>query len=115
MLYVEGFVTPVPIENKQAYVDMAMICAEVFKDHGALTVVECWGVDVPDGKLTSFSKAVLCKANETVVLSWIIWPSKEVRDIGMEKSFTDPRIKMDAMPFDGKRLIFGGFEMLLSE
>ena len=80
-----------------------------------LKVVECWGDDVPDGKLTSFPLAVQRKADETVVFSWIVWPSKSVRDAGMAKVMVDPRMKPDVnpMPFDGKRLIYGGFEVLV--
>ena len=78
-------------------------------------MVECWGDDVPDGKLTSFPLAVQRKADETVVFSWIVWPSKAVRDAGMAKVMADPRLKpeVNPMPFDGKRLIYGGFEVLV--
>jgi uncharacterized protein YbaA (DUF1428 family) len=86
------------------------------KEHGALTVVECWGDDVPEGKLTSFPMAVKCKPDETVVFSWIIWPSRQARNAGMKKVMSDPRLQPDTnpMPFDGARLIFGGFEMIVS-
>ena len=89
--------------------------AAVFKQHGALRVVECWGDDVPEGKITSFPMAVKRKDDETVVFSWITWPSKQVRDEGMKKVMADPRTQPDRnpMPFDGKRLIYGGFEVLL--
>ena len=101
--------------KKQAYLDHAQQAAVVFKDHGAQTVVECWGDDVPEGKLTSFTMAVQRKDDETIVFSWITWPSKSVRDQGWEKAMQDPRISPDAnpIPFDGKRLIYGGFERIV--
>jgi uncharacterized protein YbaA (DUF1428 family) len=113
MSYVDGFVIPVPADKKQAYRDMARKAAAVFKEHGATRVVECWGDDVPDGKVTDFKRAVQAEAGEGVVFSWIVWPSKEVRDEGNKKVMADSRMQGDDMPFDGKRLIFGGFEVLL--
>lgn len=115
MGYVDGFVAPVPTENRERYIEHARAAATVFKDHGATRVVECWGDDVPDGELTSFSKAVQQKDAETLVFSWVEWPSKAVRDEGMQKVFADPRMQPEAnpMPFDGKRLIYGGFTTLL--
>jgi uncharacterized protein YbaA (DUF1428 family) len=116
MSYVDGFVIAVPTANREAYRQLAETAAGVFQDHGALQVVECWGDDVPPGKVTSFPLAVQCKPDETVVFSWITWPSKAVRDTGMKASMEDPRMKMDpaTMPFDGQRMIFGGFETLVS-
>ena len=89
----------------------------MFKSHGAIRLVECWGDDVPDGEVTSFPLAVKCRESETVVFSWIVWPSKAVRDAGMKKVMSDPRMTEDnnPMPFDGKRLIFGGFQKVLEE
>ncbi|WP_428606808.1 DUF1428 domain-containing protein [Sedimenticola sp.] len=115
MSYVDGFVVPVPTRNKAVYQKMAETAAVVFKEYGALKLVECWGDNVPDGKVTSFPLAVQCQPDETVVFSWIIWPSREIRDKGMEKAMTDPRIQPDAdgMPFDGERLIYGSFEMIV--
>jgi uncharacterized protein YbaA (DUF1428 family) len=115
MSYVDGFVAAVPTANKEAYRRHATAGATVFKEHGALTVVECWGDDVPEGKLTSFPMAVKRNADETVVFSWITWPSRQVRDAGMKKVMSDPRLQPETnpMPFDGKRLIYGGFEMLV--
>ncbi|EHR72200.1 hypothetical protein BurJ1DRAFT_3392 [Burkholderiales bacterium JOSHI_001] len=115
MNYVDGFVTPVPVANRQAYVEHAEKVAALFREHGALSVVECWGDDVPDGKLTSFPLAVKREAGEAVVLSWITWPSRAVRDEGWKQLMADPRMQSGAlpMPFDGKRLIYGGFEVLL--
>ncbi len=114
MFYVDGFVVPVPTAKKEAYRELAQMASQVFKDCGALTVVECWGDDVPPGKLTSFPLSVQLKEDETVVFSWITWPSKAVRDAGMARSMEDPRMKTKDMPFDGQRMIFGGFEALVS-
>ena len=114
MSYVDGFVVPVPTKNKQAYREGAAEMAKWFQELGATEVVECWGDDVPAGKVTDFQGAVKAKPDETVVFSWIVWPSKEVRDAGHKKMMEDPRMKdMSDMPFDGKRMIFGGFTLLL--
>lgn len=114
MAYVDGFVAAVPTANRDAYLQHAKSVAPMFKAHGALSVVECWGDDVPEGKLTSFPLAVQRKPDETVVFSWITWPSKAVRDEGWKKVMADPRMQTDqSPPFDGKRLIYGGFEELL--
>lgn len=117
MTYVDGFVAAVPTANKEKYIKHASDAAAVFKDHGALKLVECWGDDVPDGEVTSFPMAVQCKPDETVVFSWILWPSREARNKGMPKVMGDPRIQpnVNPMPFDGKRLIFGGFETVVDE
>jgi uncharacterized protein YbaA (DUF1428 family) len=117
MSYVDGFVLAVPTTNRAAYHRHAADGAVVFKEHGATSVVECWGDDVPEGKLTSFPMAVKCEAGETVVFSWITWPSRAVRDEGWKKLMVDPRMHPDVnpMPYDGKRLIYGGFEVLLQE
>ena len=115
MNYIDGFVAAVPTANRDAYRRHAEQAAAVFKEHGAIKVVECWGDDVPEGKVTSFPMAVQRKADETVVFSWIVWPSKSVRDAGMAKVMADSRLQPDVnpMPFDGKRLIYGGFEVLV--
>jgi uncharacterized protein YbaA (DUF1428 family) len=115
MAYVDGFVAAVPTANRDAYLSHATEAAKVFREHGAVQVVECWGDDVPDGTLTSFPMAVKKQADETVVFSWITWPSRAARDEGMRKVMADPRLQPETnpMPFDGKRLIYGGFEMLL--
>ena len=112
MTYVDGCVIPVPTANRDAYLKHAAIAATVFKEHGALSVVDCWGDDVPEGKVTSFPMAVQRKDDETVVFSWITWPSRSVRDAGMKKVMDDARLKDVAMPFDGKRMIYGGFEVI---
>ena len=114
MNYVDGFVAAVPTANREAYRQHALAAAAVFKQHGALSVVECWGDDVPEGKLTSFPMAVQRKDGETVVFAWIAWPSREARDAGMKAVMEDARMQSMDMPFDGKRLIYGGFEVLLS-
>jgi uncharacterized protein YbaA (DUF1428 family) len=105
MSYVDGFVAAVPTTNREIYKKHAEAAAVVFKEHGALKFVECWGDDVPEGKITSFPMAVKRKDDETVVFSWIIWPSRDVRDEAMKKVMPDPRLKPDVnpMPFDGKR------------
>ncbi|RUO25933.1 DUF1428 domain-containing protein [Aliidiomarina minuta] len=117
MNYVDGFLTAVPTANKTKYIQHAKEAAVVFKDHGALKMVDCWGDDVPQGKVTSMPQAVQCKEDETVVFSWIVWPSREVRDEAMAKVMNDQRLHPDVnpMPFDGKRLIYGGFAMILDE
>ena len=115
MSYVDGFVAAVPTANKARYKMHAELAAGVFKEHGALQVVECWGDDVPEGKVTSFPMAVQRKDDETVVFSWVTWPSRAVRDQGWAKVMADPRMSPETnpMPFDGKRLIYGGFDMIV--
>lgn len=115
MNYVDGFVVAVPKANKVQYMEHATAAAQIFKEHGALKLVECWGDDVPEGKITSFPMAVKCNEDETVVFSWILWPSKEIRNEGMKKAMEDPRLqaKTNPMPFDGKRMIYGGFNMVV--
>ena len=114
MSYIAGFVIPGPAGKKQAYRDMAAKAAPIFMEHGATRMVECWGDDVPDGKVTDFKGAVKAEAGETVVFSWVVYPSKAARDEANKKIMADPRMKMDGdMPFDGKRMIYGGFEVLL--
>jgi len=111
--YIDAFAVPVPSDRKADYIEAGKVFAAVFKDCGALSVVEYWGDDVPEGKLTSFPLAVKLEPGETVVLSWVSWPSKEARDVGNEKARTDPRMAMSPdMPLDFKRMIFGGFALL---
>ena len=113
MTYVQGFVAAVPSGNKEAYRKHAADAAPLFKDFGATRMVEAWGDDVPDGKVTDFRKAVKAEGEE-VVFSWIEWPSKAVRDEGNKKMMADDRMNMGSdMPFDGKRMIYGGFSVLL--
>lgn len=115
MTYVDGFVLAVPTANKEVYRQHAEAAAAVFREHGALKLVECWGDDVPEGKVTSFPMAVKRNDDETVVFSWILWPSREVRDAGIKKVMEDPRLNPETnpMPFDGQRMIYGGFEMIV--
>jgi len=113
--YIDGYLVAVPTDGKQAYKDMASKAADVFRDHGATRVVEAWGDNVPDGKVTDFKGAVKATGDESVVYSWVEWPSKEVRDVGMKKVMEDERMKpgQDAMPFDGQRMVYGGFAPIL--
>jgi uncharacterized protein YbaA (DUF1428 family) len=113
MAYVDGIVTAVPASNKQEYVRLAERAAQLFKEFGATRVVECWGDDVPAGKVTDFRGAVKAKEDEVVVFSWIEYPSKAVRDAAVAAMRTDERMKSMAMPFDGQRMIFGGFAPVL--
>ena len=111
MAYVDGFVLAVPKQKIEAYKELARKAGEVWKDHGAKAFVECIADDVPYGELTSFPRAVQAKEDETVVFSWIVYESREQRDAVNAKVMEDPRLKADMsnMPFDGKRMIFGGF------
>ena len=104
-----------PAANKESYRKHAAEAAPLFKEFGATRMVECWGDDVPDGKLTDFRRAVQAKDDEVVVFSWIEYPSKEVRNAANERIMSDPRMKAmsDAMPCDAKRMIFGGFAPIL--
>ena len=115
MSYIDGFVIAVPTANKQKFIDHARAIDTIFTDLGATRVVGCWADDVPAGKVTDFGKAVKAKSDESVVFSWIEWPDKNTRDDAMQKmmsdDFSDERMDMEKnpMPFDGQRLIFGGF------
>jgi uncharacterized protein YbaA (DUF1428 family) len=112
MSYIDGLVIPVPEGNKQAFIASAQKMTALLKRLGATRVVECWGSDVPDGKVTDFKRAVAAQGGETIALGWVEWPSKEVRDKGNKAMMEDPAMKNMDMPFDGKRMIFGGFEVL---
>lgn len=113
MTYVDGFVASVPTLKRTEFLEHAQAMGKVFKENGAISVIDCWGDDVPQGKLTSFPMAVQCKEDETVVFSWITWPSREVRNEAWNKVMADPRIQSAGTPpFDGKRMIFGGFELI---
>ncbi len=116
-MYVDGFLMAVRTDRKDDYIALARRAAAIFKEYGALRVVETWADDVPVGELTSFPRAVKLEPDETCVFSWIEYPDKETRDICMEKSFKDPRMDadMNSMPFDGKRMIFGGFRAVVDE
>lgn len=114
MSYVDGFVAAVPTANRDSYQAFSQVAGQVFKDCGALSVVDCWGDDVPQGEVTSFPRAVQCSDDETVVFGWIVWASKEAREAGMARAAQDPRLGDDdsAMPFDGKRMLMGGFRVI---
>ena len=119
MSYIDGFVMAVPTANKQKFIDHARSIDTIFTDLGATRVVECWADDVPEGEVTDFGKAVKATEEESVVFSWIEWPDKETRDAAMNKmmsdDFKDERMDQEKnpMPFDGTRLIFGGFEPIV--
>ena len=115
MSYVDGFVLAVPQEKIEAYKALARKAGAVWKEYGALAYVECIGDDVPYGELTSFPRAVQAKEGELVIFSWIVYASREQRDEINAKVMADPRLKHDMaeMPFDGKRMIFGGFASFL--
>ena len=112
MTYVSGFVTPVKSIDKDAYLKSAQQAAPILKEFGALSQVETWGDKLPDGKVTDFKKAVQAKDDETVAFSWITWPDKQTADAAEKKMMEDPRMKEMSMPFDGKRMIFGGFQTI---
>lgn len=115
MSYVDGMICAVPTAKKQAYLEHARIAAEVFRENGALAVNEGWGVEVPDGETTSLPMAVKKQEDETVCFSWILWPSKEARDAAWERIMQDERLSCERnpMPFDGKRMAYGGFDLIL--
>ncbi|KKL61638.1 hypothetical protein LCGC14_2193300 [marine sediment metagenome] len=117
MNYVDGFVAAVPAANKQQYIEHAAQAAALFKDFGVLRMVECWGDDVPAGNVTDFRRAVNAQDDEIVVFSWFEWPDKATRDAGMQSMRDDPRLQDMAknMPFDGKRLIYGGFQAVVDQ
>lgn len=111
--YVDGYVLPVPAANKDAYREMADRMATVFQQHGALRVVEAWGDDVSDGKVTDYNRATHKQADERVVYAWIEWPDKPARDAAWGTIMTDDSMKEHAPPFDGKRMMWGGFAPIL--
>jgi uncharacterized protein YbaA (DUF1428 family) len=112
MTYVDGFVAAVPKANKQAYIEHARAAAVLFKEWGALRIVETWSDDVPEGTRTDFMKAVQANPDEAIVFSWIEFPDKATRNAAGEKMMSDPRMQELSMPFDGARMIYGGFEAL---
>ena len=110
MSYVTGFLTPVKVADRDRYIASAQKGWELFKEYGAIEQVETWGDDVPDGKLTSFPLAVKLEEGEVVVFSWLKWPDKQAADEAWKKMMEDPRMKDMDMPFDGKRMMWGGFQ-----
>lgn len=119
MAYVDGFVIPVPKNKLDAYLEMARNAATIWRDHGAIEFRECVSDDVKPGQLTSFPQSVNLKDDELVIFSWIVYPSRAVRDAANDKVMNDPRMaeymKPENMPFDGKRMIYGGFEMRVDQ
>ena len=116
MTYVEGFVAAVPVGNKEAFREQAVALSPLFRECGVQRQVECWGDDVPHGKLTDFYGAVQAKEDETVVFAWFEYPDKATRDAANEKMRTDPRMQPTGdNPFDGQRMIFGGFDTIVDE
>ena len=114
--YVDGFVVPVPKDNVGAYRRMARKAGKLWREHGALEYRECIGDDVPPGKVTSFPRGVKAKPDETVVFAWIVYRSRAHRDQVMAKVMKDPRMTgmdMKDMPFDSKRMIYGGFKVFV--
>jgi uncharacterized protein YbaA (DUF1428 family) len=114
MSYIDGFVIPVKAGKREDYRAMAASVAGLFREYGAVRMVECWGDDVPDGKTTDFKRAVKAEQGEDVVFSWVVWPSKETRDRANARMRDDPRMQPKGeVPFDMQRMIFGGFEVML--
>lgn len=119
-MYIDGFVIAVPKANRQKFIDHAEMADGIFIEMGATRVIECWGDDVPDGTTTDFRMAVKAEADEDVIFSWIEWPDKPTRDAAMARMMDpdnlDPRMDpaKNPMPFDGKRMIFGGFTPVVS-
>jgi uncharacterized protein YbaA (DUF1428 family) len=112
--YINGFIAPVPVKKKDAYLEMTERQAAIFREYGALRLVQAWGDDVPEGEVTDFRRAVKAEPNETVVFAFIEWPSKQVNDEAWEKIMKDERMQPSGdMPFDGKRLFWGGFDSIV--
>ena len=111
--YVNGFIVPVPNDKKGAYLEMNEKHAAIFREYGALRVVQAWADDVPEGKVTDFYRAVKAQPNEAVVFAFLEWPSKKVNDEAWEKMMKDERMQPGDAPFDGKRMFWGGFEVIV--
>ncbi|MGE0547761.1 MAG: DUF1428 domain-containing protein [Kofleriaceae bacterium] len=112
--YIDGFIIPVKTSRKQEYIEGAAKMSKRYLEWGATSVIECWGDDVPNGKVTDFKRAVAAEPDETVVFSYVVWPSKEARDAGQKKMHDDPEMAKEMasgkdMPFNMQRMIFGGF------
>lgn len=113
MPYYQGFLCAVPEKNKERYRAAALKGWEIFRRFGAVEMVETWGVDIPDGKVTSFPMATKMEAGDTVVFSWIVWPDRETADAATRKMMEDPAMAEMDMPFDGMKMMWGGFEELV--
>lgn len=113
MTWVDLAVYAVPTEAKETFIAHSQKMGPVFKKHGALSLADCWGSEIPDGEVTSLPMAVKCEPHETVAFSWITWPDKVTRDEGMGKAMAEMEAMSEPMPFDGKRMIFGGFETIV--
>ena len=112
--YVDGYVLPVPEDRKDAYLAMAQKASGKFREYGAVRVVEAWGDDLPEGQVTDYQRAVKAEPGEGIIYSWVEWPDKETRDKGWERMMSDPDMQPDGeMPFDGKRMFWGGFRPLV--
>lgn len=115
MPYIEGFVAAVPTSNKEAYRKHALEAVAYFKKLGATRCVECWGDDVPKGALTDFYKATQATSDETPIFSWVEYPDKATRDAANKAMMSDPDMANMEMPFDGKRMFWGGFDIIVNE
>ncbi|MHA6723839.1 DUF1428 domain-containing protein [Sphingomonas sp. RS2018] len=117
MTYIEGFITPVPTAKKDAYLAHAEAARALFEEFGVRRMVETWGDDIPEGKVTDFARAVQKNEGETIVFSWFEYPDKTARDAANAKMMADPRMEEMAkdMPFDGSRMIYGGFDSIVDE
>jgi uncharacterized protein YbaA (DUF1428 family) len=114
-MYVSGFLIPVPKSKKEEYRALAEKTAAFFKEYGVTEICENWEANVPDGKWTDFRKAVQATADEAIVFSWMLWPDKATADVAEKKMMDDPRMKdMGPMPFDGQRMIWGGFSPIFT-
>ncbi|TAJ60205.1 DUF1428 domain-containing protein [Brevundimonas sp.] len=114
MPFLDITVIPVPTAGKAAYLEHSRKTTPLFREYGALGVTECWGEDVPDGKVTDFKRSVALRDGETVAVGWITWPDKAVRDAGWAAMMQDERMRaMPTPPFDAKRMIYAGFEVVL--
>jgi len=114
-MYVNTYIMGVPEEKKETYLALSKLFAEVAKDFGALEIFENWELEVPDGEQTDYRRAVKALPGEKIVMSWVVWPDRETGDIAHKGMWADPRMEdIGEMPFDGKRMIMGGFEPILS-
>lgn len=116
MAFIDGFVAPVRAPDREIFTDYARKAAELFRDFGATRIVDTWGDDVPDGKVTDFRRSIQATEGEIVSFGWVEYPDRATRDAANGKLMSDPRMgELGAMPFDGKRMIFGGFETVVDE